>query len=111
MIFCKIVLHLNSIDSRYIFDTCCVHLIISVALLCKDIAVIVAVPLFQWENAYTKITTPLHTLGHKTRMANDIAILFSDLAFLIIFSNTENVKYSKNAIIKNGPKSLVLFKG
>ena len=109
MIFCKIVLHLNSIDSRYIFDTCCVHLIISVALLCKDIAVIVAVPLFQWENAYTKITTPLHTLGHKTRMANDIAILFSDLAFLIIFSNTENVKYSKNAIIKNGPKSLLLL--
>ena len=38
VIFCKIVLHLNSIDSRYIFDTCCVHLIISVALLCKDIA-------------------------------------------------------------------------
>ena len=63
---------------------CCVHLIISVALLCKDIAVIVAVPLFQWDNPYTKITTPLHALGHKTRMANDIAILFSDLAFLIM---------------------------
>ena len=79
---------MNSVDSRYMFDTCCVHLIISVALLCKDIAVNVAVPLFQWENPYTKITTPLHALGHKTRMANDIAILFSDLAFLIILSNT-----------------------
>ena len=85
VIFCKIVLHVNSVDSRYIFETCCVHLIISVA---KDIAVIVAVPLFQWENPYTKITTPLHALGHKTRMVNDIAILFSDLTFLIIFSNT-----------------------
>ena len=50
VIFCKIVLHVNSVDSRYIFDACCVHLIISVALLRKDIAVIaviVAVPLFQ----------------------------------------------------------------
>ena len=88
VIFCKIVLHVNSVDSRCIFDTCIVHLIISVALLPKDIAVIVAVPLFQWENLYPKITTPLHTLGHKTRMVNDIAILFSDLTFLIIFSNT-----------------------
>ena len=89
VIFCKIVLHVNIVDSRYLFDTCCVHLIISVALLrYKDIAVIVAVPLFQWENPYTKITIPLHTLGHKTRMVNDIAILFSDLTFLIIFSNT-----------------------
>ena len=88
VIFCKIVLHVNSVDSRYIFDTCIVHLIISVALLPKDIAVIVAVPLFQWQNPYTKITTPLHTLGHKTRLVNDIAILFSDLTFLIIFSNT-----------------------
>ena len=86
VIFCKIVLHVNSVDSRYIFDTCCVHLIISVALIRKDIAA--AVPLFQWENPYTKITTPLHALGHKTRMVNDIAILFSDLTFLIIFSNT-----------------------
>ena len=85
VIFCKIVLHVNSVNSRYIFDTCIVHLIISVALLPKDIAVIVAVPLFQWENPYTKITTPLHALGHKTRMVNDIAILFSDL---IIISNT-----------------------
>ena len=89
VMFCKIVLHLNSIDSRYIFGTCCAHLIISVALLCKDIVAIVAVPLFQWENPYTKITTPLHTLGHKTRMANDIAILFSDLAFLMIFKYLE----------------------
>ena len=86
VIFCKIVSHVNSVD-RYIFDTCIVHFIISVALP-KDIAVIVAVPLFQWENPYTKITTTLHTLGHKTRMVNDIAILFSDLTFLIFFSNT-----------------------
>ena len=50
VIFCKIVLYVNSVDSRYIFDTCIVHLIISVALLPKDIAVIVAVPLFQWHN-------------------------------------------------------------
>ena len=56
---------MNSVDSRYIFDTCCVHLIISVALLCKDIAVIVVVPLFQWENPYTKITTPSYAFGHK----------------------------------------------
>ena len=70
------------------FDTCCVHLIISVALLRKDTAVIVAVPLFQWENPYTKITTPLHALGHKMGIVNDIAILFSDLTLLIIFSNT-----------------------
>ena len=89
MIFCKIVLHVNSVDNRYIFITCSVHLIISASPLPKDIAVIaVAVPLFQWENSYTAITTPLHALGHKTRMANDIAILFSDLTFLIIFSNT-----------------------
>ena len=90
MIFCKIVLHVNSVDSRYIklFDTCCVHLIISVALLHKDIVVIVVVPLFQWENPYTKITTPLHALGHKMGMVNDIPILFSDLTFLITFSNT-----------------------
>ena len=40
VIFCNIVLHVNSVDSRYIFDTCCVHLSTSVALLRKDIAVI-----------------------------------------------------------------------
>ena len=85
VLFGKIVLSVNSIESRYIFNTCSVHLIISVALSPKDIAVIVAVPLFQWENPYTKITTPLHALGLKTRMENDIAILFSDLTFLIIF--------------------------
>ena len=78
VIFCKLVSHVNS---RYIFDTCSVHFIISVALLLKDISVIVAVSLFQWENPYTKITTPLHALGHKTRMVNDIVILFSDLPF------------------------------
>ena len=85
MIFGKIVLNVNSVDSRYIINTCSVHLIISVALLPKDIAVIyyvVAVLLFQWENPYTKITTPLHALGHKTRMENNITILFSDLNIL-----------------------------
>ena len=46
-------------------------------------------------------------LGHKTRMVKDISILFLDSTFLIISSKTCNVKYSKYAIIKKGPKLLI----
>ena len=63
VIFDKIVFHLNSVDSRYIFDACSVHFMRLVALSPKDRAVIKAVPLFKWENPYIKITTPLHVLG------------------------------------------------
>ena len=99
---------MNCVDSRFIFDTCSVHFMLFVGLLPKYMAVIVAVPLFQWESVYTKITTSLHILGHKTRMVKDISILFLDSTFLIISSKTCNVKYSKYAIIKKGPKSLLL---
>ena len=54
MIFGKIVLHVNSVDSRYIFNTYSVHLIISVALIPKDIAVIVTVPLSMGEPVHKK---------------------------------------------------------
>ena len=64
------------VDSRFIFDTCSVHFMLFVGLLPKDMAVIVAVPLFQWESACTKITTSLHILGHKTRMVKDFNSVF-----------------------------------
>ena len=42
-------------------------------------------------------------------MEYDIKNLFSDLESSIISLQTWNVKYSKNTIIKNGPRSLVLI--
>ena len=66
VIFGKIELHVNSVDSRFIVDTCSVHFMLFVALLPKDMAVKVVVPLFQWESTYIKITISLHVLSHKT---------------------------------------------
>ena len=40
VMFGKIELHVNCVDSRFIFDTCSVHFIFFVELLPNDIAVI-----------------------------------------------------------------------
>jgi len=66
------------------------------------------VSFFLLGNRVQKFLTLTHILSNKLTTEYDIKNLFSDLESSTISLQTFNVKYSKNAIIKNGPGSLLI---